>query len=318
MTTITINENKVNGIIKHLSDKNSVANFLRNHKIGDVESILDIREYDTYCDRKGLIFDIKENNATDKYKVMIDVKSGQPSVEQVYDAIYTIGADCTKRVLIFTGGRDYGDRDYLGANLEVVKNLLSEINSNGTALYLVTAISITNDEFYIYDLIDAPCDDLGDDADPLPSQIEFLEEEFWQLFYIPLDGISGNEWEPFLDGFINYNGIGSHENLGYVDAKLTWSESGLFFHVADNGLAQGDLKDIWNNKAHILKRLFNGCKMIFNDQSDNRSELSIQIWDLPISYLVGADRREKEFCAKFMKVSFSKLVMFFEYGIPDS
>jgi hypothetical protein len=317
MSTIIMNENKVDGIIKHLSDKNSAANFLRNHKIADVQSILDIREYDTYCDRKGLILDIKEENATDKCKIVIDVKSGQPSVEQVYDAIYTIGADCKKRILVFTGDRDYDDRDYLGANLEVVKNLLSEINSNKTELYLITAISITDEEFYIYDLIDAPCDDLGDAADPLPSQMEFLEEEFWQVFYIPLDGIIGNDWEPFLDGFLNYTGVGSHEPLGYVDAKLTWSESGLFFRVSDNARSQGNLKDIWSDKAHILKRLFSGCKMKFNDLSDNRSELAIPIWNLPISYLIGADRREKEFCAKFMKVSFNKLVMFFEYGIPD-
>jgi hypothetical protein len=205
----------------------------------------------------------------------------------------------------------------LGADLEVVRNLLSEINNNELELYLIKAMSITDDEFYTYDLIDAPCKESNNFADPLPSQIEFLEEEFWQLYYIPLDGILGNGWEPFLDGFLKYNGIGAHEDLGYVDVKLTWSKSGLFFHVADNERSQGDLKDIWNDKAHVLKRLFNGCKLQFNDQSENRSELAIQIWDLPISYLVGADRREKEFCAKFMKVSFSKLIMFFDYGIPD-
>ena len=317
MSNIILNEDKVDSIIKYLSDKKSASNFLQNYEIANVESILDIREYDTYCDRKGLILDIKENNATDKCKVMIDVKSGQPSVEQVYDAIYTIGADCTKRVLVFTDGRDYDDCNYLGADIGVVGNLLSEINSNKLELYMIKAMSITDDEFYIYDLIDGPCDDIGDVVDPLPSQIEFLEEEFWQLFYIPLDGIIGNEWIPFLDGFLNYNGLGSHENLGCVDAKLTWTKSGLIFHVADNGRSQGNLKEIWNDKAHILKRLFSGCNLKFNDRTENWSELIIKIWDLPISYLAGANRYEKEFCAKFMKSSFSKLAMFFELGIPD-
>ena len=208
-------------------------------------------------------------------------------------------------------------KEIFQAYLEVVRNLLSEINSKQLELYLVKALVITNDEFYIYDLIDAPCEESNNFADPLPSQIEFLEEEFWQLYYIPLDGIIGNEWEPFLDGFLNYNGIGAHEDLGYVDAKLIWSKSGLLFHVTDNERSQGNLKDIWNDKAHILKRLFNGCKLQFNNRSENRFELAIQIWDLPISYLAGANRCEKDFCAKFMKASFSKLIMFFEYGIPD-
>jgi hypothetical protein len=317
MNTTIINKNKVDGIIKYLSDKKSAANFLRNQEIADVESIADIREYDTYRDRKGLIMEIKKKNYAESSKIIVDVKFGQPSVEQVYDAIYTLGADCKKRVLIFTGGKAYDDRNYLGADLEVVENLLSEINSSQLGLYLIKAMSVTNDEFFLYDLIDAPGDEFNNFSGPLPSQIEFLEEEFWQVHYIPLDGIIGNEWEPFGDGFLNFKGIGAHEDLGYVDVKLTWSKSGLFFHVADNERSQGDLKDIWNDEAHVLKRLFNGCKMRFNDQSENRSELAIQIWDLPMSYLAGADRREKEFCAKFMKVSFSKLAMFFENGIPD-
>jgi hypothetical protein len=261
--------------------------------------------------------DIKEKNSADSSKVMIDVKFGQPTVEQVYDAIYTVGADCKKQVLIFTGGKSYDDRNYLGANLEVVGNLLSEINSNQLGLYLIKAISLIDDEFCMYDLIDSPSEVSKTYANPLPSQIEFLEEEFWQIYYVPLDGIIGNGWEPFIDGFLNCDGIGDHEELGYIDVKLRWSKSGLLFHVADYEFSQGYLKDIWNDEAHILKRLFNGCKIQFNDRSENRSELTIQILDLPINYLAGANRREKELWAKLIKVSFSKLVMFFEGGIPD-
>lgn len=317
MNTIITNENKVDSIIKHLSTEKSATIFLQNQGIANIESILDIREYNTYCDRKGLILDIKEKNSADNSKIMIDVKSGQPSVEQVYDAIYTVGADCKKRVLAFTECTDYYDHDYLGANLEVVRNLLSEINSSQLELYLIKATSVTDDEFYIYDLIDAPCDDIGYVADPLPSQIEFLEDEFWQLHYIPLDGILGNGWEPFSDGFLYRNGIGAHEDAGSAEVMLKWSEFGLFFYVTDNERSQGDLKNIWGDKAHILKRLFHGCKIQFKNLFENQSELAIQIWDLPISYLVGADRYEKEFCAKFIKESYSKLTMFFEYGIPD-
>jgi hypothetical protein len=57
--------------------------------------------------------------------------------------------------------------------------------------------------------------------------------------------------------------------------------------------------------------------MKFNEQSEKQSELVIKIWDLPIDYLVGANRYEKKSCAKFMKMSFSKLIMFFEWGIPE-
>jgi len=317
MNNSIINEHKIDGIIKYISDKKSAVNFLQNHEITNVESILDIREYDLDCDRKGLIMDIKEKNAIDTCRVMIDVKFGKPSIEQVYDAIYNIGADCNKRVLVFTEDTNYNDRDYLGADIGVVRNLLLEINCSDLELYLIKASAITDVEFYIYELIDAPHGDSNNFEARLSSQIEFLEDEFWQLYYIPLDGILGNGWIPFFGGFLNRNGIGADEGLGNVDIKLKWSESGLFFHVTDDERARGELKCIWNDKSHILKRLFNGCKIKFNERSEKRSELVIQIWDLPIDYLVGANRQEKEFCAKFMKTSFSKLIMFFEWGIPD-
>ena len=119
------NKHKVDGIIKYLSSKKPAENFLRNNEIANVESILKISEYDRDCDRKGLIMDIKEKKAIDTCRVMIDVKSGMPSVEQAYDAIYTIGADCNKRVLVFTDSTtNYRDYEKMGADLAVVRNLL--------------------------------------------------------------------------------------------------------------------------------------------------------------------------------------------------
>ncbi len=231
--------------------------------------------------------------------------------------IYTTGADCKKRVLIYTGSTNSDDRGYLGEGLEVVTNLLSEITSDLIEIYLVKATAITDDEFYLYELIKGPDGDSENFTFHLPSKLEFLEEEFWQLYFNPLDGILGNGWVPFSDGFLKRNGIGAHEPLGHVDVMLKWSESGLFFHITDTERARGELKRIWNDKSYILKRLYSGCKMKFNYYSENRIELVIQIWDLPISYLIGANKHEKEFCAKFMKGSFSKLILFFEYGIPD-
>ena len=64
------NQHKVDGIIKYLSDKKSAINFLQNHEIANVESILDIREYDTYCDRKGLILDIKRKKTINTFIVV--------------------------------------------------------------------------------------------------------------------------------------------------------------------------------------------------------------------------------------------------------
>ena len=312
------NEHKVDNIISNISDKESAADFLQEHKIVNVETILDIREYEVDKYRKGLILNIKEKIVIDICKVIIDVKFGKPSFEQVHDATYTIGEDCDKRVLVFTDSTtNFRDYEKMEADLAVVRNLLLAINSKDLGLYLVNLSATREYELFINELIYDPDDDPKNFAAPLPSQMEFLEEVFWQLYYIPLEKILLIEWKPFCDGFINRNGIGSHRDLGHVEVVLKWSESGLFFHVADNVRSAGKLKSIWNDKSHILKRLYNGCKMKFNEQSEKRSEIVIQIWDLPRDYLIGANRQEKEFFAKFMKASISKLIMFFKYGIPD-
>lgn len=311
------NEHKVDTIIKNISDKESVAYFLQKHKIVNAETIFDIKEYEVDSDRKGLILNIKEKFVIDLRKVIIDVRLGKPSFEQVHDATYTIGADCDKRVLIFTDSNNYIDYEKMEADLAVVRNLLLAINSKDLGLYLVQSSVFTDYDFFINELIYDPDDDPKDFAAPLPSRMEFLEEVFWQLYYIPLEKILLIEWKPFCDGFFIRNGIGSHQDLVHVKVMLKWSESGLFFHVSDNERSPGELKNILKRKSQILKRLYNSCKMKFNEQSEKRSELVIKIWDLPISYLIGANRCEKDSCAKLMKASFSKLIMFFEYGIPD-
>ena len=43
-------------------------------------------------------------------KILVDLKPGQPTTEQVFDAAYETGADCDKRVIMYTGEK-IGDDD---------------------------------------------------------------------------------------------------------------------------------------------------------------------------------------------------------------
>jgi hypothetical protein len=197
------NINKAKTIVNQLTNKESAIEFLNNNRIAEVESIIDIQEYKRDYDRNGILMKIIENEKSDPVNVIIDVKSGQPSVDQIYDSLFGFGANSTKRVIAYTGSTNYDDRGYLGADLEVVRNLLLAINSNEIGLYLVKASAITDNELFRYELIDAPEDDQNNFAAPLPSRIEFLEELFWQVYYIPLEKFLRTEWKPFCDGFFH-------------------------------------------------------------------------------------------------------------------
>ncbi len=75
-----------------------------------------------------------------------------------------------------------GIKSVVTADLDAVKNLLFEINDKKLNMYLIKGSAITDDEFYMHEMIERPYLDSVYHADSLPSQIEFLEEEFWQLY----------------------------------------------------------------------------------------------------------------------------------------
>jgi hypothetical protein len=312
------NKKKANTIVKHLSNKESALDFLNKNEIAEVNSIVDIQEYKRGDDRQGLIMKLIENEMIDPIKVIVDVKNGQPSVDQVYDTIYDIGTGCTKRVIVYTGSVNYSDHNQIWSNIDVVENLLNEMEQYPGDLYLVNVLDILDSEgVFNFEVINEPNKNSIIDKNNMLSEIEFLQEDFWQLHYYPLDQDLYGIWEPYSNGFFHLKGTGFHADLGNFEVKIKWLNKGLFFYVKENNNAIGELKSMWNDGHSQFKKLFRGCEMCFKDGAQNGSELEIQLWNLPITYLASASRYEKEYCAKFIKSSFSKFILYFEFNFID-
>ncbi len=104
------NQQTVEEMINFIAKENTLHQVLRDNKIAEIDKIYQINPYEKDGNRRGLIVDVQEKNADAKSKIMIDLKQGQPIINQVYDSIYTIGKDCSKRIILYTGGQN----EYLG------------------------------------------------------------------------------------------------------------------------------------------------------------------------------------------------------------
>jgi hypothetical protein len=83
-----------------------------------------------------MIIDVKEKNAKTRSKIMIDLKLGQPIINQVYDSLYTIGKDCSKRIMLFSNGPNDYDTDVPVADTFVVHTAVSYLQEYPLGIYL--------------------------------------------------------------------------------------------------------------------------------------------------------------------------------------
>ena len=107
------NQQIVEKMINSISKENTLRQLLRDNKIAEIDTIYEINHYEKDGDRRGLIVDVQEKNSDLRSKIMIDLKQGQPIINQVFDSLYDIGKDCSKRIIIYSNGRMNSIRMFL-------------------------------------------------------------------------------------------------------------------------------------------------------------------------------------------------------------
>ena len=103
-----MNENRtskltVKNYVEKLSNEEDVSNFLKEHGICNAHSIDAIKPYTKNQDHKEMIITVKEEDRDNPIEIMFDIKAGEPSTDQVYNAIYDTGKHCEKRIIMYGG-----------------------------------------------------------------------------------------------------------------------------------------------------------------------------------------------------------------------
>ena len=118
-----------------MPEKTNYAQFLEAYNIADIDTIYGFEHYKKDGNRRGLIVDVKEKNAKTRSKIMIDLKQGQPIINQAYDSLYTVGKDCSKRIILYTGGQNSYDRNIPSADTGVVESAVSNLQDYLLGIY---------------------------------------------------------------------------------------------------------------------------------------------------------------------------------------
>jgi hypothetical protein len=281
----------VNEIIEYLSVAEEAAGFLHEQGIANVDAVESIERYEAADDRKGLIINVHEAGSEALSKLIIDIKAGQPSTDQVYDAVYGIGKDCAKRVIIFTDEDACDDGWNPTVDEFVVRNLIQVMNEYQLKLHLIKF----NDDAMQSELIekgtfeDEPEFSIAD----LPSPERFRAEEFWTVYFDWHNESWYNPWETF-------SGIRELSDWGHmlysepdsVEVPIFWNESGVKYVVKQTEEDCDYLRKVWTLKQDELKERYQG-RVDFEYLPGRLPKIHIEYLDKPVSWLLTAKAKER-------------------------
>ena len=298
----------VSEIVEHLSNADEIIKFLHENSIAKVAVVESTERYEAGENRQGIILKVQETGKDSVSGVMIDIREGQPSTDQVYDAIYGIGKDCTKRAIVFTDARNENDRGNPAADEYAVGNVIKAMGAYQLNLYFLKLKgNLFQPELYNMEIFKNPKQQYS--LKDLPSPERFCAEEFWSIY---LDFYN----EAFYKGWEVFNG-GIHEisewgYMLYIDADYFadfpayWDNNGIRLVIQESHETDDQIKKIWMLKKDDLEKRFPGCVEL-EYLSDKLTKIVIKYSDRPISWLLTATSQEKIAFAKIFYKGFWEL-----------
>jgi hypothetical protein len=243
-------------------------------------------------DHKSIICNLVKEIREETAEVYIDIKHGQPTTEQVFDAVYGRGAKCKIRIIMYDGKESKEDGGNPAADEDVVESLIEAMNVYPLNLYLVKLES---------DDIKTAIDDMDDFEKPvpeysiedLPSREEFRTGEFWCVYFDSLDECDYRAWKAFSDGLRDAAEwqltLFTQEE---AEIPLCWDSDGIKYIVKQKDESSDYLQRIWESKQEELKKQYNG-HVEFEYLPGKLPKINIQYSDKQISWLVTATSYEK-------------------------
>ena len=122
--------------INYISNETTLLQFIKDNNIAEIDQIHNIQKYHIGDDRIGTIIEVQEKNKDIKTKIFIDLKQGQPTINQVYDSLYNIGKDCSIKIIMFTGGNNDNDLMIPTADEFVVNGLIDQLQQSNVGILL--------------------------------------------------------------------------------------------------------------------------------------------------------------------------------------
>jgi hypothetical protein len=297
------NQKTLDEMIAYIAEEERLRQFLSNYEITEIDEIHDIRHYQRGSDRKGLIFEVNEKDAEKRSKILIDLRFGQPIINQVYDALYDVGKDCDIKIIIHTNGWNDFDRNIPAVDNCAVLSLIARLHEDNVAILLCEMNSTTMKIGYVNDLQNWYQVDRSKSF-KVPTREQFMAETFWAVYFDSFNEAFYRPWKAYRGGFIDINDWGY---LIYIDdcpiggeIELYWDQKGVRFVIGQNDGLVGFLNEVLDIEMPWIFDRYGVGGVEFMKTDKQSSSLQIKYSDRPFDWLFTATPRQIYEFAKSM------------------
>ena len=289
-------------MIRSISKGTNLLRLFIEEDIADVDHILNVQHYQQDDDRRGLIVDVKQHKIEGTTKILIDLKQGQPTVDQVYDSIYGIGKHCDIRVIIHTNGPNDRDNGISTADVWVVLNLIAQLQDKDVGILLCQYDEETSKVEYV-DLYQNWCGPDSFTTTQIPSKEQFVCETFWSVYIYSNEDGYYNPTEAYMGYFRSTKNWGHCIRIdSEIDGeiKIFWNEKGVRYEIKQYDDSDEYLKKILELEMPKIKNIYGNDAVRFENVVGRLPRLYIKVSDTPFSWLYTATPKQITEFAKSM------------------
>jgi len=164
-------------------NEENIHSLLEALNIGTSRNIYILKEISHNPINKSILIEIPNDSCEGEIEIMLNFKQGQPTVDQVYNAVFQNGSDCQKRIITFTGGHFWDDKYNPSADMDIVKCLVDNINRFDLNIYLVKLVSDSTSSTCDFEILVQPDSHPELSKANCPSKEKFTETEFWEVYF---------------------------------------------------------------------------------------------------------------------------------------
>jgi hypothetical protein len=284
------NQQIMQEMIDHISKEGKLRQILIDNNIAEIEKIHEFNCYQKEGGRRGLIVDVQEKNADKRSKIMIDLKIGEPTVNQVYDALYGIGKDCYKRIIVYSNGQNEFDNGIPTADFWPVNGLINNLQQYPLGLHL---LEMNNDNFNVgpHWMQEYYEPDQEYSISEAPTREQFMAEVFWIVYF---DSFSEGRYEPFKTFDGDFRETSDWGHIIYIDCsffgeiQLYWDQEGVNYRIKLHYDCGESMKMVLNYEMPWLQEHYGADAVKFDNDAGKVPELRINYSDRPFDWLYTA------------------------------
>lgn len=295
------NKQTVDEMIRYIAEEDNLKHFLEKYKIAKISEINYKKYYHKDDNREVVIIDTKEEYLSNKTKIMIDLRLGQPIVNQVYDALYDVGKDCDIKIIVYSNGYNDYDKGIPVADEYLASSLIAQLQNKNVPIVLF-AIDYSNFKLKYVDMYQNWYQVNRLRSSKIPTKEKFMTETFWGIYFDSFNATFYEPWSAYSDCFNNT--IENHyiiyiDSIFFGEIKLFWDEKGVRYEIKQVSESDEYLKKVLDVDMSALKERYGESSVKFENVVGRLPRLYIKYSDKPFSWLYKATPRQiTEFAEK--------------------